>query len=98
MIYNVEQAAKAVSADMLGDRASNIRRTLGLSIDEVARQTGLRHEDIRLFEEQGLGTVELLLSLAAFLSDLEDVNRLFQTPRFTSLDQVTAFENRRLNR
>lgn len=97
MNYDLEQPPSNVSAYELGQRAARLRNWLGLSVAEVAQQTGLAGKDIERFEETGEGTIELLLALSEFLSSGEDVGRLFQTPKFTSLDQVTAFETRRVS-
>lgn len=98
MTYDINTITRHTSAAELGSRAAKIRLWLGLSIDDVSKNIGFAEKDIDLFERTGKGSVELLLALSCALSSGDEAEKMFQTPKFTSLEQVTAFERRRVSR
>lgn len=95
MAYELGTADRRTRAADLGKRAAQIRGWLGLSLEDVSREVGFPKRDVELFEKTGNGTIELVLALAHTISSGNGPETLFQTPKFTSLEQVTAFERQR---
>ncbi len=91
MLYDI-----ATTPSDLGRRCARLRVRLGLTVGDVARRTGFRNEDIVHFERAGEGDVSLLLALSRELASGDEVDRLLTTPKFDSLDEVEAYERRRI--
>ena len=91
-------APEKADALALGRRAAQLREMLGRTVDDVARQIGVPPNDVRRFEETGEASVELLVGLLEALTPGGYLDHAFETPRFTSIQEVIAFEQRRVHR
>jgi transcriptional regulator with XRE-family HTH domain len=87
-----------ITASDLGKRASNLRVDLQISVDDLASRLNIDKEAIINFEENGEGSVSLLLMLVRELSSGDEISHLLTTPRFATLDEVVAYEQRRKSR
>ena len=82
----------------LGRRAAELREMLGRTVEEVADQIGVSPSDLHRFEQTGEAPVQLLVGLLETLTPGGYLDHAFETPRFTSIREVVAFEQRRASR
>ena len=93
---SVPAAIVRTSALDLGRRAGRLREQLDLSTSEVARRAGVREEDVVLFEKTGEGSIALLLAVSGEIASGDEHDRWLTIPKFNSLDDVEAYERRRI--
>jgi transcriptional regulator with XRE-family HTH domain len=96
-LYGAFEEPRPDSAS-LGRRAAALRRQLGKTREDVARQVGVPTSDLRTFEETGEASVQLLMGLLDALTPSGYLDHAFETPRFASINEVLAFEERRTAR
>ena len=87
--------AEKIDAASLGRRAAQLRKQLGRTVEDVAGQAGVPPSELRRFEETGEASVRLLVGLLEALTPGGDLDHAFETPRFASIREVVAFEQRR---
>lgn len=84
------------SAIEIGRRAKHLRILLGLTIDQVADAAEVGPTDVTAMEAGKTIALANALAIHKVLS-IEDVGELlFTRPRLRNLDEVEAFERRRL--
>lgn len=91
--YSLPKAGNAIE---IGRRARHLRTLLGLTIDQVADAAEVGSTDVSAMEAGK--TVALATALAIHkVLNIEDVGEmLFTRPRLRNIDEVEAFERRRL--
>lgn len=82
----------------LGRRAARLRELLGRSVEDVAHQVGVSPAELRRFEQTGDARLQLLVGLLEALTPGGYLDHAFETPRFTSIQEVVEFEQRRTSR
>ena len=82
----------------IGQRASALRTSLGLSMAEVAGRASLDVTDVERFERTGEATLASLVALHEALSHDDALEQIFTVPRFDDISQVIAFERLRTAR
>ena len=85
-----------ICAADLGRRAKTLREQRTLSLEELSCLIGHDSADIERFEQTGQGSVDLLLALARAISFSGEFEDMLTLPKFNSLDEVEAYEIRRL--
>ncbi|HEY9552826.1 helix-turn-helix domain-containing protein [Allosphingosinicella sp.] len=91
-------AASKPDAASLGRRAAELRTQLERTAEDVARQVGVPVSELLRFEHTGEASVELLMGLLEALTPGGDLDHAFETPRFASIKEVIAYEQRRMAR
>lgn len=82
----------------IGRRAGRLRDLLGMTVEQVAAQASIPTAEVRALEEGGAVRLDAALAIHDVLSADAAGANLFTRPRFSSIDEVEAFERRRLGR
>jgi transcriptional regulator with XRE-family HTH domain len=86
----------------LGRRARTLRTLRDLPQSELARRAGVGEATVKRFEQRGRASVENMLRLAVALGAEDGFERLFEPPKYRTLDealaQPTAASRRRVRR
>ena len=76
----------------IGAAARARRRQLNLSRRELSEKSGVSTATISRFETGGVATVSVMTKLARALESLEDLEGLFHTSRYASLEEFVKNE------
>ena len=82
-------------AASLGRRAAHLRMRLGKSVEDVAREAGVTPSELKRFEESGEASIHLLMGVMEALTPGGYLDHAFEVPRFSSIREVVAYEQRR---
>jgi transcriptional regulator with XRE-family HTH domain len=74
----------------LGERAKALRLSRNLTQAELAKRAGLGSATVQRFESSGHVSLENALRIAVALGAEEGFRRLFELPRYASLDEAIA--------
>ena len=74
----------------LGQRARALRILRDLPQRELARRAGVGEATVKRFEQSGRASVESMLRLAVALAVEDGFERLFELPKYRSLDDALA--------
>jgi len=74
----------------MGERARQLRLIRGLRQEELATRAGVGVATVRRFEKSGAASIENVLRIATALSAEMAFEKLFEAPRFASLDEALA--------
>lgn len=88
---------KAGSATEIGRRARHLRTLLGLTIDQVANAAKVEPNDVSAIEAGKKVELSSALAIHQVLSSEDVGEALFTRPRLRNIDEVEAFERRRLS-
>jgi transcriptional regulator with XRE-family HTH domain len=86
------------SAQAIGERAERLRRLLGYNLEEVAAKASVAVEHVSALEKGEDIPLSSAIALHKVLStgDLGEV--FFSSPKFSTIEDVKAFERRRLGK
>lgn len=82
---------------VIGGRARRLRELLDMTIGRLANKAGVTEHQVRALENGGAVTLATTLAIHHVLSGDGAGENLFSHPRFRSIDEVVAYEKRRLN-
>jgi transcriptional regulator with XRE-family HTH domain len=74
----------------LGERARQLRLIRGLRQEALANRAGVGIATVRRFEKTGAASIENVLRIATALSAEMAFEKLFEAPRYSSLDEALA--------
>ncbi|MBR0553754.1 helix-turn-helix transcriptional regulator [Stakelama marina] len=80
----------------IGRRARRLRDHLGMTIDQVAAEARVEKRDVTNLERDADVALGTALAIHEVLSGNGPGDTLFTQPRLRSIDEVEAFEKRRL--
>ncbi len=78
------------SLEALGQRARQLRLLRNYQQRELATRAGVTKGTIQRFEVTGRASTESLLRIAVALAAEEPISRLFEPPKYTSIDEALA--------
>lgn len=84
------------SCTEIGLRAKRLRQLLGLTIEEVAIKAGVEKKEVENLENGAITSLSAALEVHQILSSEKVGETLFTRPRLTNIDEVEAFEQRRI--
>lgn len=87
---------KAGNATEIGRRAKRLRTLLGLTIDQVANAAKVEPNDVSAMEAGKTVALSSALAIHKVISSEDIGEMLFTCPRLRNIDEVEAFERRRL--
>jgi transcriptional regulator with XRE-family HTH domain len=79
----------------MAERSRTARLAANLSQEGLARRSGVSLGTLKRFERNGAASLEAVARIAMALRMETGFERLFQPPRFTSLDEVIAAPRKR---
>ncbi|MEN2746062.1 helix-turn-helix transcriptional regulator [Sphingomonas sp. T9W2] len=82
----------------IGHRAKRLRELLGMTLEQVAARAFVAREEVLALESGGGVRLDAALAIHDVLSVNGVGANLFTRPRLRSIDEVEAFEHRRLRR
>lgn len=82
----------------IGRRARRLRDLLGMTAEQVAAEASVPTGEVLALEEGGAVRLDAALAIHGVLSADAAGAALFTRPRLRSIDEVEAFERRRLGR
>lgn len=91
--YSLPNAGSAIE---IGRRAKQLRTLLGLTIDQVADAAEVSSQNVSAMEEGKAVPLATALAINKVLSTEDVGEMLFNRPRLRNIDEVEAFEQRRL--
>lgn len=74
----------------LGQRARALRLLRNYQQRELAKRAGVTKGTVQRFEATGRASTESLLRIATALVAEEPISRLFEPPKYTSIDEALA--------
>jgi transcriptional regulator with XRE-family HTH domain len=90
MDYPLPGAPFAETLSEMGARARQLRLLQDLTQGELARRAGVGIATVQRFEKTGHASTENALRMASALRAEDGFRRLFEPPRYTSLDEALA--------
>lgn len=82
----------------IGRRAERLRDLMGMTVEQLAAEASVAEEDVQALEAGAAVRLDAVLAIHAVLSSDVIGASLFTRPKFWSIDDVVAFEQRRLRR
>lgn len=86
------------SASEIGRRARRVRELLGMTAEQVAADAAVSEAHVLALEEGGEVPLAAALAIHGMLTSDNAGAELFVRPKFRTIDEVVAFERRRLDR
>jgi transcriptional regulator with XRE-family HTH domain len=74
----------------IGERARQVRLIRGLRQEELATRADVGVATVRRFEKTGTASIENVLRIASALGTESAFEKLFEAPRYASLDEALA--------
>ena len=75
-------------AKKMADRLRRIRKLRGLTQQQLAKRSGISYASLRRFEKTGQASVSLLVKICMELGTINEINSLFTTPVYNSIEEV----------
>ena len=88
--------AESDSVEEIGRRAKRLRQLMGMTLEQVASKAGVNKREVEELEKGHTTSLAATLAIHRILSSETVGETLFTRPRFSSIDEVEAFEQRRL--
>jgi transcriptional regulator with XRE-family HTH domain len=80
----------------VAERARAARLAANLTQEGLAQRSGVSLGSLKRFESSGAASLEAVVRIAVALRMESGFERVFQSPRFSSLDEVIAAPKRRI--
>jgi transcriptional regulator with XRE-family HTH domain len=88
--------AESDSVEEIGRRAKRLRQLMGMTLEQVASKAGVDECEVEALENGNTTSLAATLDIHRILSSETVGETLFTHPRFSSIDEVVALEQRRL--
>ncbi len=75
-------------AKKMANRLRRIRKLRGLTQQQLANRSGISYASLRRFEKTGQASVSLLVKICMELGTINEINSLFTTPVYNSIEEV----------